>query len=166
MGVVESGAGRPRRDPEDLGDLRRSEPFVVMEDEDRPLFRRQPPEPAFELVPVGEREQLIGRRRTVHRQDPQVGRASAFAGSMVDALANDEAMEPGVEPLRIAESPQVTPGDHQRVLHGILGAVDIAKDPVRDREQAVHSAAHQVDECRLVATLRRLDEVAVHVLHP
>ena len=46
-------------------------------------------------------------------------------------------MDPGIEPVRIAEARQVTPGDHQRVLQGILGPVDIPKDPVRDREQAV-----------------------------
>ena len=46
-------------------------------------------------------------------------------------------MEPGVEPVRIAEPGKVAPGDHQRFLHGILGPVDVAKDPLGDREEAV-----------------------------
>ena len=34
---------------------------------------------------------------------------------------------------------------------------------MRDREEPVATRAHQVDEGRLVAPLRRLDEIAIHV---
>ena len=71
-------------------------------------------------------------------------------------------MHPRVEPVRIAEPRQVTPGDHQRVLEGILGPVDIAEDPLRDREEPVAVRLDQVHEGRLVPSLRRLDEVAIH----
>jgi hypothetical protein len=74
-------------------------------------------------------------------------------------------MDPGIESVRIAEVPQVTPGDHQCVLQGILGPIDIPEDALRDREEPVTARLHQIDECRLVATLRRLDEVAVHPHH-
>jgi len=78
---------------------------------------------------------------------------------------DDDAVEPRIEPVRIAEPAQITPGDHQRVLQGILGSVDVAQDPLRQREQAIHARAKQVDERRLVAVLGRLHEVvvAVHV---
>ncbi|MEK6719730.1 MAG: hypothetical protein AABZ33_03550 [Chloroflexota bacterium] len=71
-------------------------------------------------------------------------------------------MEPRVEPIRIAESPHVTPGDHQRVLQGILGSVDIAQDPLGQREQPVAACADQVDKCLPIATLGRRHEVSVH----
>ncbi len=74
--------------------------------------------------------------------------------------------EPGVETVRIAESTQVTPGDHQRVLDGILGPIDIAEDPMRGRVQPVDPGTHQVDKRRLIPVLCRLDEVAVHVSAP
>ena len=73
-------------------------------------------------------------------------------------------MDPGVEPVRIAEARQVTPGDHQRVLQGILGPVDIPEDPMRDREEPAAAEADQVDERRLIASLCRLDEIAIHRL--
>ena len=53
---------------------------------------------------------------------------------------------------------EVTPGDHQRILQGVLGPIDVAEDPVREREEPVAGRADEVDECRLVAALGRLDE--------
>ena len=50
---------------------------------------------------------------------------------------DEHAMEPRVEPVRIAEAAKVAPGDHQRILQGILGPVDVAKDPVGDRVEPV-----------------------------
>ena len=75
-------------------------------------------------------------------------------------------MDPGVEAVRIAEARKVTPGDHQRVLQGILGPIDVPEDPLCDREEPVAMHADQVDECRLVPALRRLDEIAIHRPHP
>jgi|SRR4051794_24991937 len=40
-------------------------------------------------------------------------------------------------------------------------SVDVAEDPIAEREEAVARGTDQVDECRLVATLRRLDEIPV-----
>ena len=60
MGVEESGAGGPGRDAERLGDLGRGIAQEVMEHENRPLIGRQPTEPTFELVPIGEGEQVVG----------------------------------------------------------------------------------------------------------
>ena len=71
-------------------------------------------------------------------------------------------MNPAAEPVRIAEARQVTPGDHQRVLQGVLGPVDIPEDPVRDRVEAVTMQTHQVDERLLIAALGRLDEIPIH----
>ena len=75
-------------------------------------------------------------------------------------------MHPCVEAVRIAESSQVTPGDHQRILQGILGPIDVAEDPVREREEPVAGRADEVDERRLVAALGRFDEgaIAIHRL--
>ncbi len=74
----------------------------------------------------------------------------------------EEPLEPRIEPVRIAERPQVTPGDHQRVLEGILGPVDVAEDPLCDREQPVGARTDQVDIRLPVAALGRLDEIAIH----
>ena len=133
-----------------------------MEHEDRPLIGRQPAEPAFELVPVGDGEQVVGCRRSVDRQHPQVRRPATLARRLGDADVDEEAVEPRIEPVRIAEAPQVTPGDHQRVLEGILGPIDVAQDPLGDREEPVGPSADQVDIRLPIPVLCRLDEVAIH----
>ncbi len=96
----------------------------------------------------------------------EVGDEAALALRLANAGADDEAMEPGVEPVRIAESGQVTPGDHQRFLHGILGPVDVAEDPLRDREEPVATHADQVGVCLPVPASCRLDEITIHCVGP
>ena len=73
-------------------------------------------------------------------------------------------MEPGVESVRIAEPGQVTPGDHQRFLHGILGPIDVAEDPLGERVEAVATDADQVGVRLPVTVPCRLDEIAIHRL--
>jgi hypothetical protein len=70
-------------------------------------------------------------------------------------------MDPAAGPVRIAEARQVAPGDHERVLQGILGRSTSRRIP-RDREAAVAMKTDPVDECLLVAALRRLDEIPIH----
>ena len=89
-----------------------------------------------------------------------MSRRSRIASATQDR--DHQPVEPGVEPVRIAEAGQVAPGDHQRVLHGILGPVDVAEDPLRDREEPVATRADQVGVCLPVPVSCRLDEIAIH----
>jgi hypothetical protein len=73
-------------------------------------------------------------------------------------------MEPRVEPIRIAESGQVVPGDHQRVLYGILGSVDIAEDPLGNRVEPVSARPDQVGVCLPIPAACRLYEIPIHPL--
>jgi hypothetical protein len=73
-------------------------------------------------------------------------------------------MEPGVESVRIAEAGQVTPSDHQRFLQGILGPIDVAKDPLGERVEAVATAADQVSIRLPVTAPCRLDEISIRRL--
>ena len=82
------------------------------------------------------------------------------------AGSDEESHRPGVEPIRIAEPRQLTPGDHQRLLHGVLGSVDVAEDPLGDREQPVASRAGQDGEGVSITSLRLLHEIAIHPSDP
>ena len=160
---MESGTGRAGRDAERLGDLGWRVPEVVVHGEDGPLLGRQPSKAAVEEVPVRDGQQLVGRRRSVDREEPQVRRPATLTRRVSDADVDDEPRQPRIEPVGIAEPAQVTPGDHQRVLQGILGPVDVTEDPVGGREQAVASRTDQVDECHLISPLGRRQELAFHV---
>ena len=159
---MQARARRPSRDVERFGNLGWGVARVVVEHENRPLFGRQPPESALELVSIGDSEELVGRGRSIDRQDPKVGHATTFTRRLADADTDDETMEPRIEPIRIAESSHVTPGDHQRVLQGILGSVDIAQDPMGKPEQPITPRADQVDICLPISTLGRSHEVSIH----
>ena len=159
---MKSGAGRAVRDSEGLGDLGWGIAREVVQNEKCSLIGREPSEPALELVPIGDCQQGIRRGRSVDRQHPQDRRSTTLARRLVDAFVDEEALYPRVEPVRIAESSKVTPGDHQRILEGILGPIDVAEDPLRDREEAVAAWTDQVDIRLPVSTLRRDDEIPIH----
>jgi hypothetical protein len=101
MGVVESGASGPRRDAEDPGDLGRGVAIEVVEHEDRALLRGEATEPAVQLVAIGEGDEGVRRGRSFDRQDAQVRGSPPLPCRVVDAFANEQAMEPGVESIRI-----------------------------------------------------------------
>ena len=135
----------------------------VMEHEDRPLFGRKAAEPAVELVPVADGEHVVACGRSViDGEHPQIRGPATLARRLGDADVDEQALEPRIEPVRIAEALQVTPGDHQRVLEGILGPIDVAQDPLGDREQPVGPNADQVDIRLPIPVPCRLDEVAIH----
>jgi len=163
MGVMESRAGGAGWDAERVGDLGWGIARVVVEHEDRPLLGRQASESPFELIPIGDPEEFVGCRRSVDRQDPQIGHATTLTRRLGDTDVHEQAMQPRVEPVRIAESSQIAPGDHQCVLEGILGSVDVAQDPLGHREQPVPTRVDQVDVCLPIAALCRRHEVSVHL---
>ena len=133
-----------------------------MEHENRPLFGRQPPEAAVEQVPIGNGQQVIRSGRPFDREDAEVGCSAALTRRLGQADMDQQALEPRIEPVRIAEPTQVTPGDHQRVLQGVLGPIDVAEDPLGDRKEAVASNADQVDEGLPIPAPRCLDEIPIH----
>jgi hypothetical protein len=100
--------------------------------------------------------------RKIGWEHAKVGDDTTLTYRFANTGSDDETVEPRVEPFRIAESGQITPGDHQRVLYGILGSVDIAEDPLRDREEPVAPDADQIDIRLPIPVPGRLHEVAIH----
>src|SRR5919109_1495934 len=156
----------PGGDVEHLADLVQIEAQVVMQDEDRPLLRWEPPEPALDLVTIDERGELVRAGRSVDRQGSDVRGPGALAARLGVAGVDERPLEPGVEPVRIAEAAQLTPGDHQRLLHGILGQADVAEDAACDAKERVPAGSGQDSERLPVASLGLLDEIAIHSLRP
>lgn len=162
MGMVESRSDRSPRNAEHLGDHGGLVPEVMTQHEDRPLFRLQTAKRAIHDVPIDDTRELVGRGAVGELEDLEPGVPATVSSRVVDTHVREHALEPVVEPVRIAEVRQVTPGDHERVLKGILGPVDIAKDPAGDPEQAIEASADQVHEGDLVATSRRDHKLSIH----
>src|SRR5215212_6853107 len=118
--MVESRSHGPGRLAEDLGDLYRLIAEIETKDENGALLRDQPAERPIELVAVADGQQIVDGPRRFDLEDPQVGHSPALASCLLDADIREEAVDPRVEPVRIAEAREVTPGDHQRVLQSVL----------------------------------------------
>ena len=76
---------------------------------------------------------------------------------------HEQPMEPWREALRITEPWELPPGEEECLLDGVLGAFDIAKDPVRD---GVALVTVQVDERRegdVIAIPSPFDQPRPHV---
>src|SRR4051812_14709161 len=138
----------------------------MREDEDRSLFDRQSPEGAIEQISIVERERLVGSSRSVDRKDSNVGVPRSRAACLGIAGVDQEALQPGVETVRIAEARQLTPGDHQRLLYGVLGPSDVPQDPSGDPHQPVAARPDKDGECLPVPVLCLLDEVSIHEIGP
>ncbi len=104
---------------------------------DRTLIRRQAPKSAFQLVAIGDREGLVaGDRYVVGHQVHDTAPSPSVARLCVTRM-DQQPMDPGVEPIRIAKPRQLSPGDHQRLLYGVFGSTDVPEDPVRNCVQSI-----------------------------
>ena len=76
-------------------------------------------------------------------------------------------MQPRRETLRIAEPREFAPSEEECLLDGILGTLDIAKDPIRDSVAQVAIQVDQFGEGDVVAITSPFDQPRPHgrVLH-
>ena len=88
--------------------------------------------------------------------------ASRRAGRTI-AGPQGEAVEPGVPRVGVPKRADVAPGEDQRVLDRILGAVSVAKDQGGDAMQPGIRGSHQDRERLVVAGLCSFDERSLHV---
>jgi hypothetical protein len=91
----------------------------------------------LELVPSGDGARHVGTGRRFRGQDLDAGNKPSLAACLDIRGVDDEAIQPGFEPLRVSEGWQVTPRAKQCLLGRILGTVRIAQDPVGEGVAAV-----------------------------
>ena len=160
--VVESGPRSPDGDAQGRRDLRQRVAEVVMEDDDRALFRSQPQEGVVEVVAGSDGGGEVRRCRWIHLEDPHAGDPSTLAAGLHVAGMDDEAVEPGVEAVGIAEGGKVAPRAQQGLLGGILRTVRVAQDPEGERVTAVDDGCRERRERIPVTLPGPLDELGLH----
>src|SRR6478752_5502590 len=159
---MKTGPRGPNGDAKGGRDLRQRVPEVVVEDDDRSLPRRQLAEGMVEVVSRGDGARHIRRGGKVRLEQPHAGHVTTFAAGFRVAGVDDQAMEPGVKPLAVAQGREVTPGAEHRLLGGILRTVWITQDPKGEGIAVVDARRHQGRECVLVAVPGPLDELGLH----
>src|SRR4029078_202204 len=134
-----------------------------MHDERRPELRLEAPEPAIDLIPVLERTTgVCDGTINADIQGANGSLPSLKARGPIDA-SDEDPMQPGGEPIGVAQRAKVTPCQDQRLLDRILRQVAVAQHELRDVEQAGDRLFRQSPEGIPVATLRTLNQVALHV---
>src|SRR4029078_5795778 len=78
---------------------------------------------------------------------------------VVGAGVDEQPVQPGIEARPVAQSPEVAPGTHERVLDGVLSRVLVAQDPPGDRVETVVRPGRERVEGGVSAALRALHEV-------
>jgi hypothetical protein len=71
-------------------------------------------------------------------------------------------MEPGIEPIRIAQRGKLLPRANESFLHRVLRQVSLSKDQASDRVKAIASGGREDFECLMVSAGCSLDEIAPH----
>jgi hypothetical protein len=130
-----------------------------MENDDRPLVRLESGHRPVELIPIGERLGVIGDRPDGDRSDLELDRSSAPAPSPVEGGLGGQAMEPGIEPIRVAKPGQVAPGANERVLDRVARELTVAEDQPGGGVEPDNGRAGQRGEGVMIAMPCPLDEV-------
>jgi hypothetical protein len=84
------------------------------------------------------------------------------APDLIDAGIHQQPMQPGVEPIRVAQRGQITPGTNKRVLDGVRRAIRIPEHEPGGRVEARDRGACQLGEGVMIALPCSLHEVSRH----
>jgi succinyl-CoA synthetase beta subunit len=133
-----------------------------MQDDEDPLIRREAPEATIELVAVGEHRSAVAGGK-VDGGEINVEAVPAKASRLVDAGSHEETVQPGVEAIRVAERGQVAPSPDERVLHRVPGLFPIPENEASGGIQAVDRGACQRGKGVMIAPLRPLHDVPLHI---
>ena len=71
-------------------------------------------------------------------------------------------MEPDLETLRVSQPWEIAPREEECLLNGVLGPLDIAKDPKRDGVATVAVEIDELPEGDIVAIACPFDQTRAH----
>jgi hypothetical protein len=108
---------------------------------------------------------VIGFRRLVV-QDDDLGSPPPAVASDIRAGADYQSVQPGIEPLDVAQRRQVAPGADECFLGGILREFGVAQDHSSDAVQPIDGVAGQDTEGLAVSTSCTVNELRLHASLP
>src|SRR4029079_12113001 len=162
----EPGLRRPEGDVQDLGDRRDGHPDVVMEHEDGALLRRQPSEATLELVAVRHEGGRITDRFGAQGRQLDLDRPATTPPGDVEAGGDGQSGKRGIEPIRVAQAREVTPGSDVRLLDRVPRELLVPEDEAGDGLQSRDGRADEHREGVMIAPPCPLDELPLVHRHP
>ena len=123
-----------------------------MENDDGSHLRIEPQKAAFELVAIGDHGLVATDRGSVDWLSIQHPPGGVAAGAPHRYRRGSAAMQPGVEPFRVAQRGQITPGPDQCVLDRVLGLFGIPEHEPGGGVQPRDRGACQLGEGVMIAS--------------
>ena len=160
-GVVQPGLRGPDGRAKSVGQPVDGQVGIEVEDEDRPLRHGERPQATLQLVPVGEIGRAIRLARLVAQERDRALPAPAVARGRRAGI-DHQPVQPGIEPLDVAQRRQVPPGVQHRFLDGVLGEIGIAQDQAGDRVQSIDAAGGERGEGLSVPTPCPCHQLCLH----
>src|SRR4029079_6228992 len=99
-----------------------------------------------------------GQGRSADIDDLDLDRPSSPTSSEIEAGMDGEAGEPGVEPVGVAEAPQVSPGPEQALLNSIARELVVPEDQAGRRVQPRDGRMDELGKGVMIAPPRPLHE--------
>ena len=132
-----------------------------MEHDHSPLLGLQSTEPPLQLFPIGDGTGVVPDR-CIDRDGSHLLRPAPPLPALVCAGVDHQAVEPGIEPIRIAQRGKLLPRANESFLHRILRQPLVPEDQASDRVQAIAGRGREDFECPVVPASCSLDEIAPH----
>ena len=161
-GAVQPRLGGPDREIERVRRFGERQAQVVMQDDKRALVRGEPLESPAKRVPLGDEDRRVRHGRLVELCQLDLDDATAHLAQLVDASADEEAPQPGGEPLRVTERWQVTPGSDERFLDRIPRMLAVSDDQAGRGVEPADRVGRQPGERFAIASACPNHEIEVH----
>ena len=158
---METGLRGPERDAQLRGDLGQRHPDEVVENDDGAPFGLEPPESLIEKLPLGHVRGRVATEGFGHRRELDLVDAPAAPARDVEARVGCQAVQPGMEPIRIAQPGQVTPGSDEGVLDRVSRELAVPEDEAGCRVQPREGSAGDRGKGVMIALPRSLDETTL-----
>ena len=130
-----------------------------MQHDERSVLGLEVAERPLDEVAIREVSGRIGCRRAVPGQQVRGERPAPPAAEFIKRRMHEEAMQPGIESIRITQARQIAPGSDERVLDGVLSEIPIPQDEARRHVEAGRRRGGQHREGVMIATSRPFDEL-------
>jgi hypothetical protein len=135
-----------------------------VQDHDRTALFVEPPHDGIDEHAVGDRVGRIRRGRREERNDLDLDRSPSTATSKIETCVDDQAVEPGIEPIGLTEASKVSPSSDEAILDRVARELRVPEDEASCRVQPRDGSADEHSEGVMIALPRSLDESSlVHV---
>jgi hypothetical protein len=158
---MEPGLRRPEWNAKLRGDLGQRHSHEVVEDDDGAPLGREVTERLIEELALRHVRRRVAGERFGERRHLDLVHPPLPAAGDVEARVGCQAVEPGVEPLRIAQPGKIAPGSNEGILDRVSRELTVPEDEASGRVQPREGSAGNHGKGVMIALPRSLDETTL-----